>query len=93
MILTPEEIDRWTQQAGEPSGFGRVADTLAVYADIVQQVAEGEPLTARALNDFKCRYCDRDASWSYRDGAMRPYSKDHDSDCLYLAARKLRGLE
>jgi hypothetical protein len=105
MILTPEQIENWvlpglrdgwdgphhpdpeTEQTYIRHLTGYVstdlADTLAAYADIVQRVAEDNfsywDVTPR------CFYCDAD---------MGEHSdEEHASDCLYLAARKLRGLD
>lgn len=63
-----------------------LADTLAAYADVVQKVAEMEDIVlmedgARLVGN--CMFC----------GGVIGLEEEHEEDCPYLKARKLRGLE
>lgn len=76
-----------------------VFETLAAYADIVQRVAEmdGEIDVGQAWDTlYECRFCaaEVDQDLYQEDGRLKRTNKvPHSPDCLYLAARKLRGLE
>ena len=81
MILTPEQIEGVNRPGYVvPNvGWGDVADTLAAYAEVVQRVAEMRDGQSDWEEDH-CVFC----------GAYMP-RHGHATDCLYLAARKLRG--
>ena len=76
-ILTPEQIDALT--ADDVFYIPDVFDTLAAYAEVVQRVAEMRDGQSDWEEDH-CVFC----------GAYMP-RHGHATDCLYLAARKLRG--
>ena len=63
-----------------------LADTLAAYADVVQKVAEMEDIVlmadgARLVGN--CMFC----------GGVIGLEEEHEEDCPYLKARKLREVE
>jgi len=85
MILTPEQIE--LIYAELPEGSWRpccenIAETLVAYVDIVERVAAIQ----WSVEDDFCPFCDEDF-------VPRERLFDHRPDCLYLTARKLRGLE
>lgn len=57
---------------------------LNVLVRIVQKVAEENP---RQDADGRCFFCDAELSWNGEEEG------EHKSDCYWLAARQLRGLE
>lgn len=97
-ILTPEQLD-WQariMKAYDGAGLGvfthtvaqanALGDTLAAYAEVVQKVAEMEDIVlmedgARLVGN--CMFC----------GGVIGLEEEHEEDCPYLKARKLRGLE
>jgi hypothetical protein len=89
MILTPGQIDALLNaEYGDTVTavlLKQTVDTLATYADIVQRVAEAGMETSAADESVVCKFC----------GASRDYGRTepHAPDCLYLAARRLRGME
>lgn len=104
MILTPEEIaqevahwkridqtwgegniSQWGQEQGICTGLD-VVDTLRAYADIVQRVAGGAEFGMPTHFGECCYYCGADPNGPKE-------SRNHSRNCLYLTARKLRGLE
>jgi len=82
MILTPEQIEIW-------EGTRDIFDTLAAYAEIVQKVAEAEPWEYGYSDEPICFYCK--AYNQHRDEATSKIV--HAPNCLWLRARKLRGME
>ena len=87
-------IDISVDEHGEP-GSDDVADTLAAYADIVQAIAERVP-DPDAYGDIEERmYQLEDSEYGHCVfcGGHKGYTIAHEPECLYLAARKLRGLE
>jgi len=85
MILTPEQIAKDTIQY-QGTGLQPILDTLAAYADIVQRVAE---IGVRG----RCWFCGKATTLVMGDDNVLSGTIDHHPDCLYLAARRLRGLE
>ena len=100
-ILTPVEIEAragWAECfrtiAEEDRGvatptvseMAKLIGTLAAYAKVVERVAEMDPLIAHgdADNEWcECRFCGN-TTW---------VDPDHEPDCPYLEALRLRGLE
>ena len=95
-ILTLEEIPEllrhWEAGSGvlvahlSQSACNDYAETLAAYAEVVQKVAEMEDIVlmedgARLVGN--CMFC----------GGLLGLEEEHEEDCPYLQARKLRGLE
>lgn len=96
MILTDKGMEQVIH--GERLGDAHILDatrwaieTWRAYADIVQRVAESDWqrwfVDGDGESRTRCRYCGK-CPW-YRDGTP----DEHESDCLYIATRKLRGLE
>jgi hypothetical protein len=81
-MLTPEQIEKLT-----PNNRGRaVIETLTAYAEIVRGVAEKRPVLVDDWNMlWGCPGC----------GAEGPGGDeiDHAPDCLWLRARRLRGMD
>ena len=65
------------------------SDTLNAYAEIVQKVAEAEPWEYGYSDEPSCFYCE--AYNQHRDEATSKIV--HAPNCLWLRARKLRGME
>jgi hypothetical protein len=92
MILTPEQIGRIVRLLDRPGEtlYGEdvqsIANTLAVYAEIVQRLAE---LGADSIYDSEYDDCFFCGGPGHDPGF---YPMPHAPDCLYLAARKLRAL-
>ena len=87
MILAPEQIaeffnTRWNHGSIEQA----MADTILAYADIVQRVAE---IGTRG----RCWFCGKATRLVMGDDNLIRGVIDHSPDCLYLAARRLRGLD
>ena len=91
----------WLGDAGGLAYLGAMAkDTpsaanIVAYADIVQTVAEEDPEIEYAA---ECFFCGGKSNWDSAQlhGGLGEGEKavlQHLPDCLYLAARKLRGLE
>jgi len=99
MTLTPKQIAGIELESTHgdmlyvPDGKASDAvDTLTAYADIVQRVAEMNEWQAQAGGMCQCPF--HEEVYQDEDGEyweMGPL--DHAPDCLYLAARKLRGME
>jgi len=97
MTLTPEQID--LIYAELPEGSWRpccedIAETLVdAYVDIVQRLAEMD-LETNEYGYSYCMFCDAGEAVVGYTVLSEPVRKlDHAPDCLYLAARKLRGLD
>ena len=93
MILTPEQIEQCavvdTDKTVMLSQYAHVYSTLLAYAEIVRWVAKTDPWKYEGYDREipVCFFCDTASPW--------PHNADeivHEPDCLYLAARKLRGL-
>jgi len=89
MILTPEQIDSFGYSDYKPDRCD-LEDTLAVYADIVERVADMGTVRLFGHADW-CVFCHQSLSPLPRGGFA--LESDHAPDCPYLAARKLRGKE
>lgn len=91
MILTPEQIEQiaynleWNPGGDWLTDVAQIdlAHTLAAYAEVVKGVAEAPLGTNQA---WRCPLCGR----VFDDTSP---NEAHASDCLYVKARKLRGLE
>jgi hypothetical protein len=106
VILTPEQMDEFVELTRE-TGYidicsyeydgdinsDDIADTLAAYAEIVQKVAEVQVLVDAvhfhgSAQMSVCPFCG-----NYTDPEKDMEDIKHSPDCLYLVARKLRGLK
>ena len=90
MILTPEQIEEMLVDPGVQWEIGTDAiETIRSYADIVEKVAEEQYW----WNEW-CKFCEAFVHSDYDSGGNKHIDHcDHEPDCLYLAARKLRGKE
>ena len=99
MILTPERIEDLLSGRAASCPTKHLMDTLAAYAEIVQGMAEAEPfieeLVGDGERDWICWFCGGLVDIGNVIGQKRQaeWKAEHAPDCLYLAARKLRGLE
>ena len=99
MILTPEQIEQCAvveiDKTVMLSQYAHVCSTLLAYADIVQNVAEDEPWISGIGDMNPDGSTEQTMACVYCDGGYQSTNAiyDHEPDCLYLAARKLRGLE
>ena len=84
MILTPEQIRVWFLANKDNRAVQTAKTFFDAYADIVERVAEMDPVVDDdgAGGNF-CYYCN----------VLFPKKNGHDPDCIYIAARKLRGKE
>jgi hypothetical protein len=81
--------------APSEAGVHEWCDTLAAYVEIVQKVAECDPYCddsefPKFMYGGGCHYCE---GHSLPNSPLEGTRCPHAPDCLYLAARKLRGLE
>ena len=90
--LTPEQMGHYIPRV-ETGWRHEVIETWNAYADIVRRVAE----TGLETNEYGHSYCMfcamGEAVVGYTVMSEPVRSLEHRSDCLYLAARKLRGME
>lgn len=97
--LSPEEVERWAVHCDESCGElcrtedCRAAATLREMAAVVEWVASDEPV---ASYEGRCVYCGESRENHYvGDDVTRPiwYGVEHKPDCIYIRARRLRGLQ
>lgn len=90
--LTPEEVEDAIDLMVD-MGWPKTADTLREMAAVVEWVASDEPV---ASYEGRCVYCGESRENHYvGDDVTRPiwYGVEHKPDCIYIRARRLRGLE
>ncbi len=96
-MLTPEQITKFTDlSSADWSDQGvetiDLADTLAVYVSVAQRVAEGNEWVIDSDWGTVCAWCGAEARCvGVRESTH--WEADHAPDCLYLEARRLRGME
>jgi hypothetical protein len=101
VILEPEQINQFAYLLEWDPGGNWMSDTVQIdiaqtpkaYATLVQKVADDNPMEFDARSDDPnfCHYCKvDDSSQPVRDW-REPLV--HEPDCLWVQARKLRGLE
>ena len=83
------EVERGGEPPSHVTANSPDSDTLNTYAEIVQKVAEAEPWEYGYSDEPICFYCK--AYNQHRDEATSKIV--HAPNCLWLRARKLRGME
>ncbi len=103
-LLTPEQIESAVAAWGSPiwgdkppkgdnATIQRLTVTLAAYAEVVRKVAEKRPQHCQS-GAYQCPEC-RCIGWKvdeWDEESEWADPIDHAPDCLYLEARRLRGL-